>query len=473
MKKIVPIILSIIIVFSGLSIGVISIKITSYNQSLNYDEFDMVIISPNEFSNELQSLIDHKNSIDVRTFLKTTEDIYNEFIGRDNPEKIKYFIKDTIEKSGITYVLLVGGMKGQTLKWFIPVRYINNRYHIADSDYYHKKFISDLYFADIYKENGEFEDWDSDGDNIFAEWIDDGAPDDFLDLIPDVYLGRLPCRSKFEVKEVVDKIIKYENSVYDKEWLNDILLVGGDSFPGMGEPYPFEGEESCEWILNYLDGFNPTRLYCSEGTLTDSNDFISAFNNGFGFVVYHGHGKQNSIHTYTSNQEKIKIFNNNDIDKLQNSEKLPVLIAGCCLTTDFDVSILNFINFYKNFNKYVNFFNFIEGCISDCLSWNMVKKSDGGCIAYIGSSSTGYLAVGDNNNDDIPDVVQFGYTTGLCNEFFKVYGVNEKKILGEIYCNALNNIIYNHSAQTDMGQCKCVQQFHLIGDPSLKIGGYS
>ena len=103
----------------------------------------------------------------------------------------------------------------------------------------------------------------------------------------------------------------------------------------------------------------------------------------------------------------------------------------------------------------------------------MVKKPNGGSIAYIGSSSTTWGETGDKNNDTIPDGVQTGLTSGLCTEFFRIYGEEGKNILGEVYSDTLNNVILNHSARSDRIQCKCVQEFQLIGDPSLKIGGYS
>jgi len=474
MKKILSMVLVGILVIGGFGAGASYIQKPSLKQAVTGDEYDMVIIAPEKFSSSIQPLLDHKNSIGVHTFLKTTEEIYAECDGRDKAEQIKYFIKDAIEEFNITYVLLIGGRRGQSFDWYVPVRYANNKFHLQEGDFYHKRFFSDLYFADIYKENGEFEDWDSDGDNIFAEWEDNGPPEDSIDLIPDVYLGRLPCRTKDEVNCIVNKIIQYENNVHGQEWFNKILLIGGDSFPGMGEPFPFEGEESCEWVMQYLEGFTPTKLYASDGSLTGAENFISAFNQGHGFVVFQGHGHQNKIYTYMPNsQEKISVFHNNNFKKLNNGDKLPVMIAGCCLTTTIDVGIFNFLNVFKNYKKYVNFFNFIDGCISNCLGWNMVKKSNGGSIAFIGSSSTAYLTVGDSNHDSIPDIVQTGYTTGLCNEFFKLFGNDENRILGNIFSNSITNIIENHSAQGSWGQCKCVQEFNLIGDPSLKIGGYS
>jgi hypothetical protein len=69
------------------------------------DEYDLVIIAPEEFSAELQPLVNHKNSFDLDTILKTTEEIYSQYGGVDKPEQIKYFIKDAFDTWGIKYVL--------------------------------------------------------------------------------------------------------------------------------------------------------------------------------------------------------------------------------------------------------------------------------------------------------------------------------------------------------------------------------
>lgn len=209
--------------------------------------YDLVIIAPPDFSTPLQSLVDHKNAHDIQTLLKTTEEIYAEYSGVDNPEKIKYFIKDAIEKWGITYVLLVGGLKSPflakprddpnqgTRDWHVPVRYNNlydNPEHPLSEDTIHDPgVISDLYYADIYKEGGLFEDWDPNGDGIFAAWSRPGTENDTgLDLYPDVYLGRLACRNRREVENLVEKIITYESQPADPSWFNKIVVISGDGF---------------------------------------------------------------------------------------------------------------------------------------------------------------------------------------------------------------------------------------------------
>ena len=221
MKKYLPLLIIGIFILGGF--GAVGYHENTNNlESLAMDDYDLVIIAPQKFSSSLAPLITHKNSYNMNTFLKTTEEIYDEYTGRDQPEQIKYFIKDAIEQNHISYVLLVGGKKGQLPSWHVPVRYSN----LDDLDRY-TFFISDLYYADIY-ENGttDFEDWDSDGDGIFAEWGQDD-----LDLLPDVHIGRLPCRNRFEVKTIVQKIITYETTTYGEQWFNRIVAIGGDQFP--------------------------------------------------------------------------------------------------------------------------------------------------------------------------------------------------------------------------------------------------
>jgi hypothetical protein len=61
--------------------------------------------------------------------------------------------------------------------------------------------ITDLYYSDIYKEGGIFDNWDSNNDGIFAYHNGNSSKNDTLDLYPDVCLGRLPCRNNNEVKK--------------------------------------------------------------------------------------------------------------------------------------------------------------------------------------------------------------------------------------------------------------------------------
>jgi len=87
----------------------------------NKDEYDLVIIGPSNWVEQLQPLKEHKESYGIKTIIVSLDDIYGGKYfatqGRDDAEKIKYFIKDAIENWGIEYVMLVGDAD------VMPVRY--------------------------------------------------------------------------------------------------------------------------------------------------------------------------------------------------------------------------------------------------------------------------------------------------------------------------------------------------------------
>ena len=184
------------------------------NQQINLDEYDMVIIAPDIFSEGLQSLVEHKNDIGLNTILKTTEEIYDEYEGSDEAEKIKYFIKYALEEWDIIYVFLVGDIG------YIPIREpIFYHYDLLDT------LLTDLYYSDIYDENKSFCSWDSNGNGVFGEFRPENMmpKGDEIDLYPDVLIGRLPCSNTDQVTTIVNKIITYETETYGASWFDRII----------------------------------------------------------------------------------------------------------------------------------------------------------------------------------------------------------------------------------------------------------
>jgi hypothetical protein len=457
------------------------------------DEYDMVIIAPQKFITLLQPLVFHKNNHGIKTTIKSTESIYRESRlgkydahGRDKPEKIKYFIKYALDHWGITYVLLIGGRNHQGLRWHVPVRYSN----LHDRDFWNDSYVSDLYYADIYRYNKtiqtyEFEDWDSNGNNIFAEWTWKWDPKrgwwyeldtkDILDLYPDVYVGRLPCRNIYDVRTIVRKIIKYEKNTYGCPWFKSMVLIGGDTVPFDNEY--FEGEIATDFAASFVEplGFNITRLWVSNGKLTGSTDVIKEISQGAGFLFFDGHGSPIvwSTHPQGDPDTWIDGLYTFEMRRLRNKNKLPVCIVGGCHNSQFDVTLFNMIlgvrtNGLRYFLWDVGIDCFAKyAWFPRCWSWNLIRQRNGGSIATISNTGLGWTIGG-------PNCINYldGYIT---THFFQVYANLSKQgkdTLGMTHGKTITNYITRFSPNEDEQDRKTVEQWTLLGDPSLKIGGY-
>jgi len=415
------------------------------------ESFDMIIIAPSCYQSSIQPLIEHKNNRGISTNFVSLDDIYSSVLfnlqGRDDQEKIKYFIKEAIENWEITYVLFIGSFSQ------IPVRlcFNNDNY----SGFNEPSFVSELYYADIYNENMEFSSWDTDGDEIYGEWDGIVAEDRPINLAPDVCLGRLACVNEKEVKHVVRKIIDYEKKPANPKWFKNMVVVGGDTYEKF-EGY--EGEIYNQQAVDAMQDFNAVKLWGSNGKLKSGWDIVKEINKGCGFWYLTGHGNTQLWVTYNPEGSPIGKFNVYHTLFLLNKNKLPVCLVGGCHNSRFSVNTYKFLGFLNRLNW-----------MKECWSWRLVSKPYGGSIATLGSTGLSwYSAEYDGEGLNWLNV-----------QFFKEYA-NDTVILGQIWKNALNLYLDNFPIdwETPSGgfnsiNAKTVQEWTLLGDPSLKIGGYS
>ena len=389
------------------------------------DEYDLLIICPNKFVDELEPLKEHKESYGIKTIIETTEMIYSKYKGRDEAEKIKYAIKDAIEKYGIKYVMLVGDYK------LIPPRY---SFIYDEKAPYETSFPSDLYYADIYNSDGTFSSWDTNNNDRFGEYKYQGNTDE-VDLYPDVALGRIACGSESEVGTVVSKIINYERSTYGSDWFGKILVCGGDTFPEDNSGV-YEGEYLNQLVLNVMSGFDGIKLWASLGNLSVSS-IKSQINQGVGFVDFSGHGNEVLWATHPPLSSRwIAQMSTRDVMQLSNGNKLPIVMIDACSCGRFDHG--------------------------DCFAWKFVEKAGGGGIASLASSGIGY---------GIPGNPAAGVLGWMEVKFF-VYYKQGKEVIGDTWTSCINGYINTFRFNMDAADYKTVEEFILFGDPTLKIGGY-
>ena len=242
-----------------------------------------------------------------------------------------------------------------------------------------------------------------------------------------------------------------------------MIAVGGDSFPD----YPgYEGEDTCEVAISYMDGFEINRLYTSTGALTSKNDLINAINQGCGFIMTRGKGGQDRLRMVNIDGTEVIALSNRYIPKLRNKNMYPICVLGECIHGKFDVSILNILKLLKKEPNY-----FTQDCILECIAWRLVNKLNGGAIAVLTNTNICFGDMGDSNQNGIPDDAErFGGLLAV--EVFRLYGEEKMRILGEIHFQTIEDYVSNFPVSTNKYDCKSVQEWTLIGDPSLRIGGY-
>jgi len=416
----------------------IDITYSSPNMIVDFqDEYDFLIITYDNFKFALQPLVDLKNQNEINTKLVTLSEVYDgtyfEVQGIDEQEKVKYFIKNAIENWNIHYLLLVGsGVEGAEK---FPVRQV----YLPDPPH-EEQFGSVLYYADIYKNGGEFADWDYDGDGLYGEYSQD-VPD--VDLYPDVCIGLLPCNNAREVRAIVNKIINYKAH---NKMTYEIVQMGGDTFPGDSEQI-YEGEFANECVMEVLPGYNTTRYWASEEKLTKSN-IANGFKSSVDFMDFSGHGGTTVWGTHPPEDEETWVppatlrspyvyYLNFDFDLyfVNNNKKLPVVVYNACSN-----------------NKWTN--------SEQCLGYKTLSKKNGGGIASFAASALGFGDQGSAECDRRWGWCEVNTFKGLVND----------KILGNVWNNVITDYVDNFSSiNWDRIDQKTMLGYSMFGDPTLAI----
>lgn len=433
------------------------------------ENYCLLIITPKKFSKTLHRFVVHKENIGITTKLVTLEEIYKKMNkkGADEPEKIKLFVKYALEKWNINYLLLVGGNK------HFPVRYCYNasKYTYKELTISEEKYISDLYFADIYDEKGRFSSWDTNNSGQHGVWNGKNAEDSNLSLYPDLCVGRIPCNTNNQLKDVLNKIILYETQ-RKGEWFKKIVTIAGDTYPWNNY---IDGEIDVKRALEYMKDFESVEIWASKGNIS-TNYIIKELSKGCGFVYFVGHGCTPLWVTHPPYEGKwTGIFSLLHILLLSNTEKLPITIAPGCRNSAFDVTTWDLFK-----NPKTNWYSLNFG--PACWNWLMLRKPNGGSVATLGSSGIGYIESDGETGEKSQGWSYIGP------RFFYEFKEEGTKILGKVWKNVISDyletfsinwntpsISYKYSPdkpRPDAVNAKTVQECILFGDPSLKIGGY-
>ena len=168
---------------------------------------DYLIVTNESLKESFIPLLDWKKDKGLFAKIVTVEEIDSCYQGNDLPYKIKLYLHDLYERFGLQYVLLGGD------DTIVPVRGCYGEVSANDSEHIDYEIPTDLYYSCF---NGNFA-WDANENRIFGE------TDDEIDLMPQLYVSRIPVWNRKDAGAVIGKITDYEkNPVLN----NNILLSG-------------------------------------------------------------------------------------------------------------------------------------------------------------------------------------------------------------------------------------------------------
>ncbi|MBS3741925.1 MAG: immune inhibitor A [Candidatus Cloacimonetes bacterium] len=281
-------------------------EIDSYNISKQKSTyFDYIIITTSDNEDDYQALVDFHSHRGFRTKIELIGDIYDDYTGVDNPEKIRNYLIDEYAQGPLQFVLLGGDTDD------IPHRGL---YADPGSGYADDDIPADMYYAclDRGPGTGTGPDWNNNNNGYWGE------PDE-ADLIAEFNIGRIATNTDAEIANAINKMQMYSESpvLGDQE---DVLLVGELLWTG---PNTYGGTYMDELIGNCSNNgyttngipalWNISKLYQLDYSWT-SQDLYDELNLGPNIVSHLGHGS--TTHCLNIDNPDLTTYNitNNGID---------------------------------------------------------------------------------------------------------------------------------------------------------------
>lgn len=285
----------------------------------------LLVIAPESFHQLLQQYIEHKQK-EIPTELVSLEAVLRDSAGGDDPERVKRFLYAQWKDHDAGYALLVGDAD------VFPVRYmVLDRVTPAAFDY--AFYPSDLYYSDLARPDGSFDDWNAQKEGFHAGYFGEvrgeknkSEPINFdqIDYRPDMAVGRWPVSTADEVRIVAAKTMAFEAGLHDSKRPG----LKGAAFFSVG------GWVDSRDVMNRLAGRLPSdwkteKRYFADRRRNDKTapptepQLVELLDAGQRLVFHAGHGQDDAWE---------RCFSLQAVDRLHNSDRLPVMISAGCST---------------------------------------------------------------------------------------------------------------------------------------------
>ncbi len=363
----------------------------------------------------VHDLIAQKEARGLTATIVTIEDVYGNYSGVDDAEKLRNFIIDAYNNWETEFVLLGGDIN------IIPLRYLYAEGTTIPSDLYYQCLDGD---------------YNSDGDGYWGEPTDGPGGTD-VDLMAEVYIGRASAENPTEMSHFVYKTLAYENDAAGSPYLRQALITGeylGSQF-GPGEfsyarPYMDEirfGSSASGYTtvgFSACPSFSVDTLYDYDGTWSKSHitDIING--NNYSIINHLGH----------ANTDYVMKFYNADADALTNTSFLFAYSQGC-IPGDFS---------------------------ADCIAEHLTTSNRHGMYAVVFNSRYGWGAYNDSR------ATMDGPSQRFDRQFWDAYFGEYIFNLGAINADSHEDNIWDINGTHIRW---CFYESNLLGDPQTPLRG--
>jgi len=250
------------------------------SQAKSEDDYGLMIITPAQFENNFQDLIDIYLERGIKTEVVTKEYISSNSSGQDMQEKIRNYIIQEYQEHSVEFILLGGDAEHIPYRGFYC-------YVQSGSGYEDNNIPADLYYSGL---DGT---WNDDNDGNWGEEDED-------DLLPDIAVARFPFSNTGELNNMINKSVSYQNNP----------VLGELTSPLLAGEHLWSGPDT--WGADYIDllvGYQDENGYITIGIPDDQNietlyerdagwggsDLIAKINQGKQFVHHSGHANETSV----------------------------------------------------------------------------------------------------------------------------------------------------------------------------------
>ncbi len=255
------------------------------------------------------------------------------------------------------------------------------------------------------------------------------------DSLPDLAIGRLPVKSAGELAALVTKLIRYETAAGGLDWRSRAVLLADN--PDSGGDFAVLAEAAAPLLPPGMAVervyFNPTPLAAAPvigepDAARARNRTLNALNAGAGLVIYSGHSSHWQWATTDPARADGYLLGLYDPDGLNNSERLPIVLAMSCLSSGFHQAAFS----------------------GTTVDERLVLHADGGAAAVWGSTGLG-VAYGH-------EALQRGFLNALS------AAQPGRANLGELTGASLRELFTNGGCCQD-----ALRTFALLGDPLTPV----